>query len=108
MEISTTRMLQFSQQLKKFYAKQFIPLIQKSRLSMRELDVLLFLANNPDYDTARDIAEFRSLAKSQVSQAVELLAAEDNGGFLGADRHRCEHAAQRQAEDYTQNLFHSV
>ena len=76
MEISTTRMLQFSQQLKKFYAKQFIPLIQKSRLSMRELDVLLFLANNPDYDTARDIAEFRSLAKSQVSQAVELLAAE--------------------------------
>ena len=76
MEITTTRMLQFSQQLKKFYVRQFTPLVRKSHLSMRELDVLLFLANNPDYDTARDIAEFRSLAKSQVSQAVELLAAE--------------------------------
>lgn len=76
MEISTTRILQFSQQFKKFYARQFAPLVQKSRLSMRELDVLLFLANNPNYDTARDIAEFRTLAKSQVSQAVELLAAE--------------------------------
>ncbi len=76
MEISTTRMLQFSQQLKKFYIRQFTPLVRKSGLSMRELDVLLFLANNPDYDTARDITEFRALAKSQVSQAVELLAAE--------------------------------
>lgn len=76
MEISTTRMLQFSQQFKKFYVRQFAPLIRKSRLSMREVDVLLFLANNPAYDTARDIAEFRSLAKSQVSQAVELLTAE--------------------------------
>ena len=76
MEISTTRMLQFSQQLKKFYIRQFTPLVRKSGLSMRELDVLLFLANNPDYDTARDISEFRALAKSQVSQAVELLAAE--------------------------------
>lgn len=76
MEISTTRILQFSQQFKKFYARQFAPLVQKSGLSMRELDVLLFLANNPNYDTARDIAEFRTLAKSQVSQAVELLAAE--------------------------------
>jgi len=34
---------------------------------------LLFLANNPDYDTARDVTELRGLSKSQVSQAVELL-----------------------------------
>ena len=43
---------------------------------MRELNVLLFLANNPDYDTARDAAVLRGLSKSQISQAVELLAAE--------------------------------
>lgn len=38
--------------------------------------MLLFLANNPQYDTARDVTEFRGLSKSQVSQAVELLVAE--------------------------------
>lgn len=43
---------------------------------MREMNVLLFLANNPQYDTARDVTEFRGLSKSQVSQAVELLVAE--------------------------------
>jgi len=79
MRIPSTRLLQFSQQFKKFYAHQFSPLLQDSGLSMREVDVLLFLANNPGYDTARDITEYRGLSKSQVSQAVDLLAAE---GFL--------------------------
>ena len=74
MQISSTRLLQFSQQFKKFYAHQFLPLLKESGLSMREMDVLLFLANN--FDTARDITEFRGLSKSQVSQAVDLLAAE--------------------------------
>lgn len=46
---------------------------------MREVHVLLFLANNPNYDTARDITVLRGISKSQVSQAVDLLAAE---GFL--------------------------
>jgi len=76
MTITTTRLLQFSQQFSKFYTQKFSPLLEQSQLSMREMHVLLFLGNNPDYDTARDIAEFRGLSKSQVSQAVELLAAE--------------------------------
>lgn len=76
MSISSTRLLQFSQQFGKFYAHQFAPLLERTGLSMREVHVLLFLANNPSYDTARDVTEFRGLSKSQVSQAVELLAAE--------------------------------
>lgn len=76
MSISSTRLLHFSQQFGKFYAHQFVPLLERTRLSMREIHVLLFLANNPAYDTARDMTEFRGLSKSQVSQAVELLAAE--------------------------------
>ena len=76
MQISSTRLLQFSQQFKKFYTHQFLPLLKESGLSMREMDVLLFLANNPNFDTARDITEFRGLSKSQVSQAVDLLVAE--------------------------------
>lgn len=88
MSINYTRMLQFSQQLGKFYTHQFSPFLERTGLSIREVHVLLFLANNPDYDTARDVTEYRGISKSQVSQAVELLAGE---GLLcrkpdGADR----------------------
>lgn len=77
MSIFSTRLLQFSRQFGKFYAHQFAPLLARTGLSMREVHVLLFLANNPAYDTARDVTEFRGLSKSQVSQAVEFLAAEE-------------------------------
>lgn len=40
------------------------------------MNVLLFFANNPDYDTARDVTQYRGLSKSQVSQAVDLLCAQ--------------------------------
>ena len=79
MTLSYTRLLQFYKQFGKFYDRQFAGFSARTGLSMREIHVLLFLANNPAYDTARDITELRGLSKSQVSQAVELLAAE---GFL--------------------------
>lgn len=79
MTANYTRLLQFSQQFDKFYSHQFSPLLKRTGLSIREIHVLVFLANNPDFDTARDITRFRSMSKSQVSQAVELLWAE---GFL--------------------------
>ena len=79
MTLSYTRLLQFYKQFGKFYDRQFADFSARAGLSMREIHVLLFLANNPGYDTARDITELRGLSKSQVSQAVELLAAE---GFL--------------------------
>ena len=71
MSTNYTRLLQFSQQFGKFYAYQFTPLLERTGLSMREV-----LANNPGYDTARDVTLYRGMSKSQVSQAVELLWAE--------------------------------
>ena len=71
----TTRLLRFSRQFERFYEHQFAPLLERTGLTMREIHVLLFLANNPGYDTARDVAEYRGLVKSQVSQAVDLLSA---------------------------------
>lgn len=43
-------------------------------LSRAEFDVLMFLANNPQYKTAASIVKTRRLAKSQVSAAVDELA----------------------------------
>lgn len=71
----TTRLLLFSKQFQRFYEHRFAPLLERTGLTMREVHVLLFLANNPGYDTARDVAEYRGLGKSQVSQAVDLLTA---------------------------------
>ena len=42
-------------------------------LSRIEITIISFLHNNPDLDTAGDIAEYRMLSKGNVSQSVEAL-----------------------------------
>ena len=71
--MTTTRFLQVSKQFGKYCEHRFTPLSRRYGLSMREINVLLFLANNPGFDTARDITEYRGISKSQVSQAVDFL-----------------------------------
>ena len=74
MAITGSQLLRASRQFKRYYERQFTPLLRRERLTMREVHVLLFLVNNPDRDTARDVVELRGLPKSQVSGAVDLLA----------------------------------
>ena len=54
----------------KGYARLLEPLCKKWDLARNELDVMLFLANNPDFDRAVDIVTHRGLAKSHVSLSV--------------------------------------
>ena len=79
MTTTYTRLLHFFQQYTKYCDHQFQSILERMGITMREVHVLLFLANNPEYDTARDITVLRDISKSQVSQAVDLLSAE---GFL--------------------------
>lgn len=72
--MNSTKFLQFSKQFSKYCDRRFAPLCARTGLTMREVNVLLFLANNPCYTTARDVTEFRGISKSQVSQAVDFLA----------------------------------
>ncbi|MCP5455426.1 MAG: winged helix-turn-helix transcriptional regulator [Thermotogae bacterium] len=53
------------------YPMMFSDLIKEYQLTQNELDILLFLANNPIYDTAKDIVEVRHLTKSHVSVSVD-------------------------------------
>ncbi len=55
------------------YARQMEPVSRQYGLTAMELSILLFLANNPEYDTARDIVEKRYLAKSHVSVSIRSL-----------------------------------
>ena len=63
-----------SRGLGKLYGQMFVPVLEQWKLTQLEADILLFLANNPEYDTARDIVERRYIAKSHVSLGVESLA----------------------------------
>ena len=62
---------------KKIYDQSLEPVCKKYQLTRMELDILLFLANNPGYDTAKDILERRRLTKSHVSMSLKDLERRD-------------------------------
>lgn len=55
---------------KKGYSRVLDPICRQWDLTRNEMDVLLFLANNPGYDRAADIVARRGIAKSHVSLSV--------------------------------------
>ena len=61
--------------LKRCYVHEMAEVLSRWQLTSMELDVLLFLGNNPDCDTASDMVQLRQLTKSHVSKAVERLTA---------------------------------
>lgn len=59
--------------LKRVYAYEMAESLARWQLTGMEMDVLLFLGNNPGYDTASDMVQLCQLTKSHVSKAVESL-----------------------------------
>ena len=57
--------------IKKLYTVSLEPVCKQYNLTRMELDILLFLANNPQYDSAKDIIEHRKLTKSHVSTSIK-------------------------------------
>ena len=55
------------------YASMVLPVCKKYGLTYMEFTVLLFLANNPQYDTATQIIKYRHIAKSHVSISIRSL-----------------------------------
>ena len=71
--------IEFSIKTSQAYNAVCKPLCQELGLSQTALDILLFLANNPDYKTARDIVEVRHIKANLVSMNVDKLVQE---GYL--------------------------
>lgn len=71
--------LSFRQAAVLMYRKSFEKLLLDAEMTQMEMDILLFLANNPQYNTAKEIIEIRYLTKSHVSSSVEKLV---QRGFL--------------------------
>lgn len=72
----------------KQYSKFLEPICKRWDLTRNEVDVLLFLHNNPQFDRAADIVSRRGISKSHVSLSVKNL--ESRGllvrGFSQEDR----------------------
>ena len=66
-------LLQYTSRFKRMYQKSFQMVGERLGLSQMEIDILLFLYNNPKQNTARDVVAYRGFAKSNVSKGVEHL-----------------------------------
>ena len=58
------------------YEMTLLPLALETDMPHTAISILLFIANNPDYATARDICEMRGLKRPNVSAHVERLVKE--------------------------------
>lgn len=59
--------------IKALYSRCVEPVCEQYGITRMELDILLFLSNNPRLDTAADIVAHRHLCKSQVSTSLRLM-----------------------------------
>lgn len=66
-------------QTKRLYDLALQPVCERHGMTRTEVDILLFLANNPSFDTATEMVMRRRLAKSHVSASIKTLTAQ---GFL--------------------------
>lgn len=55
------------------YSKYRKLIMNRYSLTAAETDILMFLANNPCYDTAAEVSKIRHISKSQVSLSVKSL-----------------------------------
>ncbi len=70
------------------YEKKMSPVSSSFGLTSMELSILLFLANNPGYDTATEIVKKRHLTKSHVSISLRSL---EERGFIRKEHKNGDH-----------------
>lgn len=73
--IAAARMYSNSSHFIEAYHAVLQPLCREAELPALALDILLFIANNPDKSTARDVCQFRGMKPGIVSFHVDRLAA---------------------------------
>lgn len=73
---------------KELHSSIFSPVCSKYNLTLAEILVLLFLANNREYDSAKDIVKRLKIKKSHVSLSIRELEERGylKGGYEGSNR----------------------
>ena len=67
------RMMALGRKLGNLYAGLCAPICRQYGMNQTCFDVLMFCANNPDRNTARDVCEVRGIKSGMASVAVETL-----------------------------------
>ena len=89
--LTASQVYTYTRRILDAYAVVMQPLSAELDMAQNAVDILLFLANNPGLDTARDICTYRKLKPGIVSFHVDNLVRE---GYLlrtrdPGDRRRC-------------------
>ena len=71
--MSPSEFLTISRKFLHVYESYCAPICEKYRLKQSELDILLFIGNNPEFNTARDVCEIRKIKKGIASVMIENL-----------------------------------
>ena len=74
--ITIQEMNGYAKKMELAYEKALLPLVEEMNMPHTAVAILLFIANNPDFATARDICEMRGLKRPNVSAHVERLVQE--------------------------------
>ncbi len=90
----------YARRFEEAYTAVMRPLTEELNMARPAVDILLFLANNPGLDTARDICTYRHMKPSIVSFHVDNLVRE---GYLERqemprDRRKCRLVCTQRAQ----------
>ena len=89
--------IEFGRKTSAAYAALCKPLCQKLHLPQTAFDILMFLANNPGYQTASDVVEVRKLKANLVSVNVDRLVQEGYRTLLRCTEKACPIIEQGRA-----------
>ena len=74
--------IEFAQKINLAYNSVCKPFLHKINLPQTAFDILMFLANNPEYTTARDIVEVRKIKANLVSVNVNRRRPQKNPAYM--------------------------
>ena len=91
--------LEFALKIQLAYSEHCKPLCKEIHMPQTAFDILMFLANNPEYKTARDIVEIRNIKANLVSVNVDKLVKEGylTRNSIEGDRRKIELQCTEQA-----------
>lgn len=97
--------LEYSAAIEDLYLQMVSPVFKKHGLTFMEFTVLMFLHNNPQYNTASEIVKYRHLTKSHVSLAVQTLKQKNliDCQYQGKDRRSIHLYVQENAFEIIQD-----
>lgn len=72
-KFDANKYLLFQKKLSEFYSKRQHRVIENTDITKAQADVLVFLANHKNLNTAADIVKYRGFSKAYVSKAIEML-----------------------------------